>query len=118
FWGSICRFDELGHSEIDVMDSRDTLRFHKEREGSSPYVVWHTTTYRYNRLGLPEYVEDPMGNVSRAWYDSLDRMHTFQDPDRGMVFFGYDDTGNLINQIDALGQVTEITYDPLSRLKT
>ncbi|MBP2029401.1 RHS repeat-associated protein [Methanohalophilus levihalophilus] len=51
-------------------------------------------------------------------YDSLGRKVAMSDPDMGNWSYEYDLNGNLVNQTDAKGVSTLLTYDSLDRVTT
>lgn len=76
--------DELGHSTYFVNDAKGNLT--------------HTV--------------DPYGNTTVMGYDLRGRKKTMSDPDMGAGWtYSYNAFGELIQQTDAKGQTTSLTYD-------
>ena len=85
--------------------------------GSNPVTV--TNDYYYNPLGnLVEIVQDSGGKaVSKTQvFDSIGQKRVINDPAAGTWTLSYDDAGNLIQSIDANGNVIEYGYDLANRL--
>jgi RHS repeat-associated protein len=59
----------------------------------------------------------PTGNQIKHVYDLRGRKTDSYDPDMGHWTYAYDAFGELVQQTDAKGQVTALTYDILGRLK-
>lgn len=77
--------------------------------------VYHTA-YGYDLLDNLTRVVDAAGNVKTMRYDGLSRKVYLDDPDRGEMFYTYDDAGNLVETLDARGQTVRYTYDAANRL--
>ncbi len=75
-----------------------------------------TTNYDYNAVGELFKVTDAAGNETTIAYDMLGRKTGMNDPDMGQWYYYYDDVGNLVAQVDAKKQVTNLYYDSLNRL--
>ena len=82
---------------------------------SFPGRLRHLIPVRYS--GKPGYC-NPVehGNPTSIVYDSLSRKVQMTDPAMGTWYYGYDKSGNLVQQTDAKGQTTRFHYDPLNRL--
>jgi RHS repeat-associated protein len=76
-----------------------------------------TTTYSYDVLGNLKDVYDNNSNHTSMTYDWLSRKTGMSDPDMGQWYYYYDNNGNLIAQVDAKVQATNLYYDALNRLK-
>ena len=86
-------------------------------DGSNPVTV--TNDYYYNPLGnLEEIVQDSGRKaVSKTQvFDSIGQKRVINDPTAGTWQLSYDDAGNLIQSIDANGNVIEYGYDLANRL--
>ena len=70
----------------------------------------------YDALGNIAGIEDPQGNARAYSYDSLSRMTAVSDPNAGELSYVYDDAGNLLERMDAKGQVIRNTYGLANRL--
>ena len=104
--------DELGHTMTETTDARGHLVNHTEYEGTTA----GTTQYTYDDRGALSTVRDPAGNVTQSFVDSLGRPYKLVDPDRGTVVDDYDPLGHVLQETDALGQVTLFRYDALGRM--
>ena len=104
--------DELGHTMTETSDARGRVVIHTEYEGATP----RTTQYTYDGRGALATVQDPAGNITRSFVDSLGRPYKIIDPDRGTIQDEYDAMGRVLTHTDALGQVTRFAYDPLGRV--
>lgn len=81
-------------------------------EGASGSEV---TSFVWDALDRLREVLDASGNSTRIEYDLLGRRTSLIDPDTGTTqFTAYDDNGNLLSRVDALGTTTW-TYDDLGR---
>lgn len=73
------------------------------------------TRYAYDALDRLVQVRDAGGSPTTVQYDLLGRRTALADPDTGWTgFVAYDDAGNLLTRVDALGSTTW-TYDALDR---
>ena len=72
-------------------------------------------SYTYDVLGQLTAVSRA-GNITSITYDHLGRKLAMSDPDMGDWSYQYDTLGNLVQQTDARGCVTSLTYDELNRL--
>jgi YD repeat-containing protein len=69
----------------------------KEETGtSSP-----TTRFEYNPVGELLVVREAARNEKKMAYDLLGQRTRLENPDSGLVEFGYEAAGNLISRIDA-----------------
>ncbi|HEX5153581.1 MAG TPA: RHS repeat-associated core domain-containing protein [Parafilimonas sp.] len=69
----------------------------------------------YDRLDAVA-MRDRMGRLTRALYDSLDRLNAITDPLGRITQFIWCNCGNLAEIVDPLKQITTFTYDLQSRL--
>ncbi len=82
---------------------------------SSP-VEWRTQ-YSYDLLDkLTDYI-DSQNNQKFIEYDGLGRKTFMNDPDRGHMYYLYDEAGNLSQTTDAKSQVIRYSYDGINRLE-
>ena len=94
-------------------------------------LAWEVTDELGGRIG---YEYDVLGNLTKLVskgtsaqplsietviaYDLLGRRTSLSDPDQGTWSYEYNIFGELTAQQDALGQRTEMTYDPIGRMLT
>lgn len=78
---------------------------------------WCVTQYSYDAAGRLLSITDPNWNVTSFTYDGLGLRKQMTDPDMGTWFYDYDNNGNMTFQRDAKGQVINMSYDELNRLK-
>jgi YD repeat-containing protein len=71
----------------------------------------------YDAAGRLLQTTDPGGNILLIAYDGLGRKTEMTDPDMGHWTYDYDNNGNLTRQVDAKGQLIQMSYDVLNRLK-
>ncbi|WP_321430249.1 DUF2341 domain-containing protein [uncultured Methanolobus sp.] len=95
---------------------------------SSDQYIWNTQKWDYvivrqHAFNEPTYVisDSELGSFSNAGcvyftYDSLSRKTSMSDPDMGNWTYEYDLNSNLINQTDARGVTTSMSYDALDRI--
>ncbi|MDQ1683759.1 MAG: hypothetical protein QOC82_496 [Frankiaceae bacterium] len=83
-----------------------------------------TTTTGYNTFGQAQSTRDARGNVTADAYDAAGRLTETDYPDytppgsstlHPTAYFSYDDTGNLITDINTRGYTTTYAYDALNR---
>ena len=106
--------DELGHTMTETTDARGHVVNHTEYDVGTP----RTTQYTYDGRGALVTVQDPAGNVTQSFVNSLGLAYKLVDPDRGTIIDDYDAVGHVVQEIDALGQVTQYAYDALGRMTT
>jgi len=87
------------------------------RESSNCTGGWCTTLMVYDAAGRLLQTTDPGGNMMLMAYDGLGRKTEMTDPDMGHWTYEYDNNGNLTRQVDAKGQVIQMSYDVLNRLR-
>lgn len=78
---------------------------------------WCVTVMDYDAAGRVLRITDPSFNQTTFIYDSLGRKKQMTDPDMGTWNYNYDNNGNLIFQMDAKGQIINMSYDVLNRIK-
>jgi RHS repeat-associated protein len=78
-------------------------------------VNW-LTTYSYNLNDLVTGYCDSQNNKKFISYDGHGRKTWMNDPDRGQIYYTYDDAGNLIQTIDAKNQIIKYEYDGINRM--
>jgi len=89
--------------------------------GESGGLTEWLTTYAYDMNDNLTRITDSDGNQKFMQYDGLKRKIFMNDPDRGKMYYVYDDAGNLIKTTDTKGQVIEYEYDlclPFNRATT
>ncbi|MCP4110437.1 MAG: hypothetical protein GY749_33775 [Desulfobacteraceae bacterium] len=93
----------------------EIVRLDSKGETVAGPVEW-LTSYTYDLLdNLTGYTDSQM-NQKIIEYDGLGRKAFMNDPDRGHMYYTYDDAGNLIRTRDAKGQVIRYAYDGVNRL--
>lgn len=73
-------------------------------------------SYAYHANGKMTITEDALGNQITLKYDDNGNKITQSSPDLGVWHFYYDSLGQLVQSIDAKGQITAQTYDLLGRV--
>jgi RHS repeat-associated protein len=82
-----------------------------------PNELDYDTTYAYDPLDNLSVVTQ--GSQTRYFsYSSLSRLGYASNPESGVVYYTYDDSGNLTTRTDARGIVTTMTYDSLHRIES
>ncbi|MCI0576314.1 MAG: DUF6531 domain-containing protein, partial [Chloroflexi bacterium] len=101
------------------------------------------TLYQYDAAGNIEVVTDPVGRLTRTFYDELNRVKAtianWQGNNSSLIIafdldqcfalpaerdydictlYQYDEVGNTTLVIDTLGRMTRTFYDPLNRVQT
>ena len=76
-----------------------------------------TITYTYNGLEQPLTITGN-GLTTTILYDSYGRQTYLTDPNAGQTHYEYYSNGELKKQTDAKGNIYEMTYDKLGRIKT
>jgi YD repeat-containing protein len=74
------------------------------------------TTVYFNRFGATGETIDPLGNITRSYFDSNLDLTKVIGPGGATYNYGYDANGNLTSQTDALGLTTNFTYDGRNNL--
>ncbi len=80
-------------------------------------VSWRTT-YTYDLLDNLINIRDSQNNEKIMRFDAMKRKVFMHDPDRGLMFYRYDDASNLTETVDAKNQRITYTYDGANRLLT
>ncbi len=75
-----------------------------------------STFYEFNAAKDLLTVTNPFGKQTSITYDTLGRKTAMDDPDMGHWDYTYGESGNLLSQTDAKGQVIRFTYDNLDRV--
>lgn len=86
-------------------------------EDQATAAAW-ATRYQYDLQDKLTRITDSQGNQKWFRYDGLGRKIFMNDPDRGVMYWTYDDGSNLTQTRDAKNQVIAYTYDGVNRLKT
>lgn len=76
-----------------------------------------TVEYIYNALGKPTII-NAGGAVTKIEYDYSGQQSLLEDPNAGITTYIYSPFGDLINQVDALGNSFDMAYDATGRLLT
>jgi RHS repeat-associated protein len=77
-----------------------------------------TTSFAFDAAGRRQGVTDAKGNTVSYLFDGLGRLTQVTHPEAGVRQYGYDEDGNGIRSIDALGQAVVRAYDFASRIQT
>jgi RHS repeat-associated protein len=74
-------------------------------------------TLRFNDAGQPAQVVDALGRIAQFRYDALNHLVRGSQPQGGAFLQQFDSRGNLLAQVDPLGERLEQSFDPaLSQL--
>ncbi len=103
--------DELGREITAATDGLGRKVF--DRYEANPADV---TSYEHDLLDRLIGVQDPGGSQWSYTYNTFGHRTLASDPDLGTWSMSYDLNGNLLEQIDAKGQVISFTYDALNRV--
>ena len=71
--------------------------------------------FTYDDLGLLSGFVDPRGTGKTQTRDTMGRVLTVQDSERGRRSYEYDGTGNIVREEDGAGRILRRTYDELGR---
>lgn len=136
------KFDALGRLLVDTAGAGQTTTWAYDPDGNALSVtdgLEHKTTNTYDALNRLDKSTDANGGVTTPSYDAHDRVISVKDangnttsylrsgfedvieqlsPDSGKTVFYYDGDSNLTSKTDALGIVTDQTFDPLDRALT
>jgi RHS repeat-associated protein len=74
------------------------------------------TTVYFNLYGAPAVTIDPLGNVTRDYYDSNLDLTEVAGPGGSTYTYTYDANGNLTSETDPLGLTTTFTYNAANDL--
>ena len=99
-------------------DGRNRLIQLEESNKVSGNIETYTTRYQYNLLDSLVKVIDDAGNEIETIFDTYGRRIQLIDPDRGNIFYVYDDQNNLKWTEDNKGQVWVRRYDGANRVKS
>jgi RHS repeat-associated protein len=77
-----------------------------------------TITYEYNVDRSLKSTKIGTVTTNQIQYDSYGNQSSLTETNSGTTLYVYDGFGQLIKQTDAAGQVYDITYDDLGRIKT
>ncbi|MCP4607077.1 MAG: RHS repeat protein, partial [Proteobacteria bacterium] len=100
-------------TKVDGLGRVREILKHNDVGGKFTKLTWNV---EYNPMGSITGFTDPQGNTRHYAYDSLQRMLSVDDPNVGDIHYTYDDVGNLIERVDALGQLQEFVYGKANRL--
>jgi RHS repeat-associated protein len=82
-----------------------------------PSGLNYSTTYDYDPLD--NLYQVTQGSQQRYFsYSSLSRLNYAANPESGVIYYTYYDSGDLLRRTDARGIWSEMTYDPLHRILT
>jgi len=95
----------------------EVVRLNDDGTAAQDLVRWHTR-YDYDLLDNLTKITDSQRNEKIIKYDALGRKVYMDDPNRGRVWFVYDDASNIIESIDSKGQRSTCTYDGVNRILT
>jgi len=76
-----------------------------------------TTNYVYKSIGKPCTISTN-GSSWTMTYDNYGRQVSLTDPNAGIVSYQYNNFGELVKQIDAMGNADSLSYDVLGRVHT
>ena len=138
-WQDSGTFDALGRELVDTAGAGQTTTRTYDPNGNVLTVqdgLSHTTTNTYDALNRLSTSTDANAGVTTPSYDSHDRIISVADtnsnttsyirdgfgdviqltsPDSGIAVFHYDADANFTSKTDALGIVTNQTFDALDR---
>jgi RHS repeat-associated protein len=138
-WQHSGTFDALGRLSLDTGGAGQTKTQTFDPNGNVVSVtdgLSHKTGILYDALNRASAITDANGGVTTPAYDAHDRLTSLTDangnattyvrdgfgevvqqisPDSGTTVFHYDGDGNLTSRTDALGVVTNQTFDALDR---
>ena len=75
-----------------------------------------TTTFAYNAFDQITSVTDPLGRVTRLFYDQYQRPERTQRPDGTLVGRSYNAQGEVASHYNGAGARTFYFYDPMHRI--
>jgi RHS repeat-associated protein len=141
-WHDVRSFDALGRLLVDTQGAGQSTTKTYDPNGNVLSLtdgLTHTTTNAFDALDRLTSSTDPNGGTTATAYDAHDRIVSITDangnqtsylrngfgdviqltsPDSGVSVMHYDGDSNLSQKIDALGTVTNQTFDPLDRVLT
>ena len=114
--------DQQGKSRKSTIDVLGRLTEVIEDSGGANYA----TTYTYDVLGNLRKVQQGTQRARIYDFDSLSRLKSADNPERGKISYEYDDNGNIKKMTDERPKAPNATekvaitytYDKLNRLKT
>ena len=129
---TIASFDENGHKKSAEFDAFGRIakviahegsdgRFDPQRypDTQGNYPPRMTTSYKYDATGSLKEVTNDDGEGTTATtsieYNELGRRKSIADPTMGTWAYEYDLNGNVLQQLDNLGQDINFTYDKINR---
>ncbi|MBD3249179.1 hypothetical protein GF336_03980, partial [Candidatus Woesearchaeota archaeon] len=112
--GNVSAFDRNDNKIAYVEDAYGDIVKVREYNQGEVYV----TKYDYDALGNLLNITDTKNNKITYSYDTLGRKIKLEDHDLGTWTYEYDTVGNLIKQTDNKGNILEMDYDGLDRVKT
>ncbi|MES0491141.1 MAG: RHS repeat-associated core domain-containing protein [Leptospirales bacterium] len=74
------------------------------------------SSIEYTYQSLKQITKEADGHISTVTYDTLERTNKIEDDTTGIWRFKQDANGNLIEQMDPMGQKTYKQYDALNRM--
>jgi RHS repeat-associated protein len=110
--------------QYDLATNRLLKTISADPDGTGPQTA-SVTTYTYDAMGNQTKVIDANGNVTESQYDSMGRLvkTISADPDgilgpqtSSTTTYRYDENGNQVAMVDALGRETLSVYDARNRL--
>lgn len=117
--GATLTTDPVGRQQTAVRDEFGrTIRVEQRDRHPCPTCPATTTTtkYAYDALDRRTRISDAKGNLTDTVWDSLGRMVSEHDPDRGQRSWTWRLDGSPDTATDAKGQVTRWFYDDTGRL--
>ncbi|THJ31120.1 RHS repeat protein [Lampropedia aestuarii] len=100
--------DPLGRTSRFIWDFRGNLLQSIDAAG-------HSTSYSYDRRGLPTTITDALGKTKQLQYNARGQLIHYTDCSGQPTAFSWDEEGNLLSSTDALGQTTTYTYERINR---
>jgi RHS repeat-associated protein len=110
--------------QYDLTTNRLLKTISADPDGAGPQTA-SVTTYQYDAMGNQTKVMDANGNVTESQYDSMSRLvktiSAYPDGILGpqtasVTTYRYDENGNQVAMVDALGRETLSVYDARNRL--
>ncbi|MBI2183589.1 MAG: RHS repeat-associated core domain-containing protein [Thaumarchaeota archaeon] len=106
--------NEDGKKNVYGYDWRDRLIWTREYVNSTTY---YQTDQTYDKAGNILTVKDAKNQLTRFYYDDLNRNNKTTYPDNKNETKKYDQIGNLVNATDAKGQILKTSYDEQGRIR-
>ncbi len=95
----------------------EVVRITEEGTPAEEPVVW-TTRYEYRTDDLLTRIIDSQGNEKIMGYDGFQELIYVNDCNSGEKTISYDNNGNVVETLDAMGHLILYTYDGANRLIT